>query len=365
MELPEELWSYIFKFLPKKFKHKTVSLVCKHWLEIVRKDERHLVLEKSFLDKYFDIQSWPVKDRDLKVWLLSFLKLWPNAQFIELDWIGETYDKDFLSLTLDDFKLLLGLSFVKSLQINTADYPMKGPIVCKGIIYNSDSISLQETYFSCKDDTSDLIQALTWLKENVKSVQEFSVSDSYEMIRLTRNPQCVKALAEFLTAKMNCILRVNIYDSDKRSKLSPVLKPLAVSENLTLKEVFITCEKPGYSRDLELLKNLKNLKTIKINKYVSFHENFGLEIPFVGVGNKLKYLQIENAAIRFFDLKIIGKTCQVLETLRIEGAENDKSAFTYLPIYELSHFLSTCICRCTLKELRITNISSIPRDRSC
>ena len=137
-----------------------------------------------------------------------------------------------------------------------------------------------------------------------------------------------------------------------------------MSENLTLNEVFITCEKPGYSSDLEFLKNLKNLKTIKINKYVAFQENFRLEIPFVGVGNNLKYLLIENAAIRFLDLKQIGKTCQVLETLRIEGAENDKSDFTYLTVHELSHFLSTCICRCTLKELRITNISSIPRDPS-
>ena len=90
MELPQEIWSHIFKFLSTKEVQMTVSLVCKNWLEIVRNDTKYLKLGELFLRRYFDIEDFRIEDENLNTLMTGYLKLWPNVQKIEMDWIAKT-----------------------------------------------------------------------------------------------------------------------------------------------------------------------------------------------------------------------------------------------------------------------------------
>ena len=88
--LPQEILCHIFSFLSPKVLHTTVSLVCKDWLEIVRNGTKSLVLKKPFLKKYFQLHALPIDDGKLNSLMDAYLKMWPNVQKIEMDWIGKT-----------------------------------------------------------------------------------------------------------------------------------------------------------------------------------------------------------------------------------------------------------------------------------
>ena len=68
----------------------TVSLVCKNWMEIVRNDTKHLKLGEVFLTSYFQVQDFQIEDEHLNSLMTAYLKLWPNVQSIKMDWIAKT-----------------------------------------------------------------------------------------------------------------------------------------------------------------------------------------------------------------------------------------------------------------------------------
>ena len=67
-----------------------MSLVCKNWLEIVRNDTKCLKLRELFLCRYFDIEDFRIENENLNTFMTAYLKLWPNVQSIEMDWIAKT-----------------------------------------------------------------------------------------------------------------------------------------------------------------------------------------------------------------------------------------------------------------------------------
>ena len=120
VDLPDEIWSYIFKHLSSNVLHNTVSLVCKSWLKIIRNDVRHLDLKHHFLDKLFDEKDKTkfIADEPLNSLMSDCLKIWPKVQTIEMDWVWRpkeenSFWKNFYDLTLDDFKKAWNLPFIK------------------------------------------------------------------------------------------------------------------------------------------------------------------------------------------------------------------------------------------------------------
>ena len=81
-DLPDEILNHIFQFLSPVVLHKTVSLVCKHWLKLIRNGLRHLKVTRSLYMKYFGlpwnfIYGIKISDDRLNIMMQKYLKIWP------------------------------------------------------------------------------------------------------------------------------------------------------------------------------------------------------------------------------------------------------------------------------------------------
>ena len=60
------------------------------WLDMVRKEATFLSLKERWLKKRFQLDTIPINDEILNSLMNDYLKLWPNVERIEMDWIGTT-----------------------------------------------------------------------------------------------------------------------------------------------------------------------------------------------------------------------------------------------------------------------------------
>ena len=56
----------------------------------MRNDTKHLKLGELFLRRYFDVEVFRIEDENLNTLMTAYLKFWPNVQSIEMDWIAKT-----------------------------------------------------------------------------------------------------------------------------------------------------------------------------------------------------------------------------------------------------------------------------------
>ena len=385
MELPIELWRHIFSHLSPALLHKTVSLVCKHWLRIVRDNVKHLKLHKNFILKLFKItrlQSVPVSEDKLNIVMARYLNVWPRLEVIEMDWVWKMQDedkfqdqKDLFKFTLDYFKRSWNLPFINSIIINeitVKDYTLSRGISCEGIVYKLNSVDLKNIEIDF--ERVELENNADWFKTKVGKIETFCALQCKCMHYIDEDdfPRDAKVLKEFLTPQIGSIRTLKLYNVDDDISVEPILKPLAKSHNTTLQEVIISydgaCE---HNDDFELLKKLTNLKSITIFKTEPFpdlfsHQPIRQDIPYIQpYENSLTYLRITKAALGGDDLNLIADYCRSLEVLRIEGADDGPYCYTQLNIGHVASFLSTFYSRNCIKEVRITNIVTYPWHPDC
>ena len=387
MELPIELWRHIFSHLSPVVLHKTVSLVCKDWLKMVRDDVKHFKLHKKFILKLFKVtrlQSVSVSEDKLNLVMARYLNAWPRLEVIEMDWVWKMQDedkfqdqKDLFKFTLDYFKRSWNLPFIKSIIINeitVRDYTLSKGICCEGIVYKSDSVDLKKIVIDL--ERVKLAINSDWFSTKIGKVETFCASQCMCMDYIDEDdfPREAIVLKEFLTAQVGSIKTLKLYDVADDITLEPVLKPLAKSHNTTLQNILISYEEGAieHNSDFELLKKLTNLKSITIFKAEPFRDLFSLQpplrqdIPYIQpYENSLTYLRITKAALGGDDLNLIADYCRSLEVLRIEGADDGPYCYTQLNIGHVASLISTFYSRNCIKEVRITNIVTYPWHPDC
>lgn len=198
--------------------------------------------------------------------------------------------------------------------------------------------------------------SLKWLVEKVGKIEVIGVYEDND--EGSDKARLNKVIEDFIHAKIDSIkmLKLNRL-THVDGNLKPILQPLMKSTNLQHVKIYFNMEAYGYIKDMMLLKELKNLKSISIDRSAaSFPDNYYREIPFINVSNNLTFLRIESAAMRIAQLLLIGRCCQHLETLRIEGEDANETAFTHFTIRQLQKFLLEFKSANTIQEMIITNI---------
>ena len=367
MELPEELWSHIFSFLSSKVLHKTVSLVCKDWLRIVRYNVRYLNLRRRFLDKLFDgkYESYNkyqcVTEEKMNEVMSNYLKKWPKLQSLAMFWCSKSIkDEDLLNFSLTDFKKWWNLPYIKSITLCN-DRIWKKPVRYDSLTYTEESLDIQGIHFDLDSDLNELEKSFRWLVDNVGKIEAIEVKEANG--KDSEKAKLNKVIEDFVNAKIDTIKMLKLYSLTKMDgNLKPILQPLVKSTNLQHVKMYFNRDARGYTRDLKFLKELKHLKSIHIDKSdCTFLDNFKNEIPFIGVSNNLTFLLIEGAAMRIEQLLLIGNVCQCLETLRIEGEADNENTFTHFTIRQLEKFLLEFKAVNTIQEMRLIHIMASDR----
>ena len=347
MELPNELWSYIFHFLPLPILHKTVSLVCKHWLKIVREDTKHLKLSSRFFMKYYDLR-WDmiygvrVPDKLFNEIISEYLEVWPKLQSIDLSYIGKKREETFMKMSLKDFKRKWNLPFLKTLKISCWSFGSECHCFSAyGLTFESHSINVHHMFLSYPFRGSISVQE--WIS-NLKSflklmankeIQSLTIHNADYMSTFLKNSELVGLLHDFLTVHINSIRCLSITDQNSNCDLLPVLNPLMIPCNSNLEKVsliFKDKDTRGIGKDFKLLQNLNNLTTLKIT----------------------------DAVFRFVDFDLIGQACQSLEVFHLKGQYSPNS-LTYLSVSQLADFLSGFKSMKSMKDMRIINISPLDK----
>ena len=349
MQLPDELWCHIFKFLPPIVLHKTVSLVCKYWLALVRNDTRHIRLRCTFLNSYFELKynGWPpVQRRKLDTLLSNYLKIWPKLQSIDIHWICEKFkEHDLFDTSLDDFKMIWNVPLVKSISIDII--VQKPPISAYEVKFKSNSICFPSCRFIENVHSQTWRENLRWWSEKLDRVEmeEFSFGmygphGHGQLSILAQNPEAVLFVDKILTNNIDNIKRLIIGDCEKTCNLDPFLKPLLKRRNVKLKNLCLRYHhgRQGLSRSIQVLQSLQNLT----------------------------HLEISQAAFRLEDFLLMGKTFHGLKVFHVECGDpfwdGYEDEFTYLSVFQLKEFLTTFQSMKTLIDFRITNLC--PMDRN-
>ena len=342
-ELPDEVWNHIFQFLPPVVQHKTVSLVCKHWLKLIRNGLRHLKVTRNLYMKYFGlpwnfIYGIKISDDRLNIMMQEYLNIWPYVQSIDFYYIGETKPEDLLTKSLDYFKRLWDLPFLKSLYLSVYCHKYRS-MSFSGIFFKPNSIKIQYTRMYCEDSGLHELFSHVKLFTNLlkgTEIEYLSIGRAHNMGLMSENPEYVRTMEQFLTSNINNIQELCLHDINAKSKLLTVLEPLMKTDNYKLKKVFLTFQGRGISKDFLLLQNL----------------------------NQLTKLKIRQAAFRFEDFNLIGQTCHSLEVFHFEGASDSDIGFTYITLSRLAQFLSGWKALKTIKDIRITNINAVNKCQS-
>ena len=342
MEIPDEIWIHIFQFLPPKVLHKTVSLVCKHWLKLIRNGVRHLKVTTNLFIKYFGLE-WnfvygiKISDKKLNDMMLEYLKLWPYLQSLEVDYVGKTPTKTLLNKSLDEFKKMWNLPFLQSLHLDA--YWHLNRVHTNGITYKSNATMIDSIHMFCDDSRiAEFAADFKLFTETIRSnrVKRISIIRSKHTEMMAQSSDFGRTLGDFLTMNINNINELRLHEHNAKSVLLSVLEPLMKPSNYKLREVFLSFEGRGMSKDFKLLQNLKHLTTLKISQ----------------------------ASFRFEDFNLLSQTCSHLEVFHFEGSSWTDVGSTYLPVSRLTQFLSGFKSLQTIKDIRITNISPVIKTRS-
>ena len=343
-DLPDEVWNHIFQLLPPMVQQKTVSLVCKHWLKLIRNGLHQLKVTRSLYLKYFGlpwdfIYGIKISDEELNSMMLNYLKIWPYVHYIDFYYVGDKKPEDLLQMSLNDFKKLWNLPFLKSLKMNVKcqDYWSAS---FSGITFKQNSTIIPLVHFYCEED--ELHRVFSEFKSFMKilkgkEVEALSIGRGKYMKSMSQNQEYVSLMKDFLTSNVNNIANLYVTDHDGKSQLKTVLEPLMKPNNCTLNHIYLAFDEDrGISKDFRLLQNL----------------------------NHLTSLRIDRAAFRYEDFNLLAQNCLFLEVFHFEGASERDSGFTFVPISRLGQFLTEFKSMKTIKDMRIVNISPVNRTRT-
>ena len=120
---------------------------------MVRNEVKFLKLKEYFLKKHFQLDSLPINEDLLNSLMNDYLKLWPNVERIQMDWIGST------SISMlppsSDFKQLWNapsLNYLK-LEKKTSTRTMEHMPIAPIVAQNENSFSTLSYSFSTSSES--------------------------------------------------------------------------------------------------------------------------------------------------------------------------------------------------------------------